>query len=202
MRHLTVSEAAEALQLSVPTIKRYLYEGKLHSIKLPGGQHRIPQSEIDRLLSPDPEAVSTGLSGLSTTDIEQRVGILEQWVTELQAEIERLQATLEVLGRFCARIQQKEGGEPIMAPQAQEMHRVVVLGPGCKKCHALYKATERILGEWGREDISLEHIKHLDDITAFGPVLTPALAIDDQIVVSGRVPSESALRKLLSQYLG
>ncbi|NLB97219.1 MAG: helix-turn-helix domain-containing protein [Armatimonadetes bacterium] len=53
MHYLTIAEAAEALHLSVPTIKRYIYEGKLRSTKLPGGQHRIPQSEIDRILSPE-----------------------------------------------------------------------------------------------------------------------------------------------------
>jgi excisionase family DNA binding protein len=45
MDYLTVSEAADVLQLSVPTIKRYIYEGKLKSTKLPGGQHRIARSE-------------------------------------------------------------------------------------------------------------------------------------------------------------
>ncbi len=35
MEHLTVTEAAKALQLGMPTVKRYIYEGKLRSAGAP-----------------------------------------------------------------------------------------------------------------------------------------------------------------------
>jgi len=38
------------LPISFPTIKQWIYHGKIQSIRTPGGHHRIPQSEIDRLL--------------------------------------------------------------------------------------------------------------------------------------------------------
>lgn len=43
-------DAAIQLQISYPTIKQWIYHRKLHAVKTPGGHHRIPQSEIDRLL--------------------------------------------------------------------------------------------------------------------------------------------------------
>jgi len=43
-------EAALQLRISLPTIKQWIYARKIRSIKTPGGHHRIPQSEIDRLL--------------------------------------------------------------------------------------------------------------------------------------------------------
>ena len=43
-------EAALELHISFPTIKQWIYKQKIRSIRTAGGHHRIPQSEIDRLL--------------------------------------------------------------------------------------------------------------------------------------------------------
>src|SRR5215472_10449014 len=43
-------DAALQLRISFPTIKQWIYSKKIRSVKTPGGHHRIPQSEIDRLL--------------------------------------------------------------------------------------------------------------------------------------------------------
>lgn len=43
-------EAALQLRISFPTIKQWIYARKIRSVKTPGGHHRIPQSEVDRLL--------------------------------------------------------------------------------------------------------------------------------------------------------
>lgn len=43
-------EAARALGISYPTLKLWIYRGKLRTMKTPGGHHRIPASEIDRFL--------------------------------------------------------------------------------------------------------------------------------------------------------
>jgi len=43
-------EAALQLRVSFPTIKQWIYGKKIGSVQTPGGHHRIPQSEIDRLL--------------------------------------------------------------------------------------------------------------------------------------------------------
>jgi molybdopterin-binding protein len=50
MSLLKLNEAAEALGISFPTIKQWIYKGKIRSVKTSGGHHRIPQEEIDRLL--------------------------------------------------------------------------------------------------------------------------------------------------------
>jgi len=49
MNLLKLPEAAELLNISYPTIKQWIYKGKIRSVQGPGGHHRIPQSEIDRL---------------------------------------------------------------------------------------------------------------------------------------------------------
>ncbi len=43
-------DAASQLGISFPTIKQWIYKKKIRSIRTAGGHHRIPQSEIDRLL--------------------------------------------------------------------------------------------------------------------------------------------------------
>jgi molybdopterin-binding protein len=43
-------DAAVQLRISFPTIKQWIYARKIRSVKTPGGHHRVPQSEIDRLL--------------------------------------------------------------------------------------------------------------------------------------------------------
>ena len=43
-------EAALELRISFPTIKQWIYKKKIRSVQTAGGHHRIPQSEVDRLL--------------------------------------------------------------------------------------------------------------------------------------------------------
>ncbi len=47
---LKLRDAAVQLGVSFPTIKQWIYKKKIRSIRTAGGHHRIPQSEIDRLL--------------------------------------------------------------------------------------------------------------------------------------------------------
>jgi molybdopterin-binding protein len=47
---LKLRDAALQLGVSFPTIKHWIYKKKIGSVQTAGGHHRIPQSEIDRLL--------------------------------------------------------------------------------------------------------------------------------------------------------
>jgi excisionase family DNA binding protein len=49
VEYLKPSEAATLLNVSYFTLKQWIYGGKIQSIKTPGGHHRIPRSEIERL---------------------------------------------------------------------------------------------------------------------------------------------------------
>ena len=67
---LKLREAALELRVSFPTIKQWIYKRKIRSVRTPGGHHRIPQSEIDRLLfrtraktGPERALVSRRVSG-------------------------------------------------------------------------------------------------------------------------------------------
>ncbi|WP_433974543.1 TOBE domain-containing protein [Tunturiibacter lichenicola] len=43
-------EAAQVLGVSYASLKQWIYNGKLKSVQTPGGHHRIPEAEVDRLL--------------------------------------------------------------------------------------------------------------------------------------------------------
>ncbi|HTW45722.1 MAG TPA: helix-turn-helix transcriptional regulator [Acidobacteriaceae bacterium] len=47
---LTPRQAALRLGISYPTIKQWIYHGKLKTVKTPGGHYRIPEAELDRFL--------------------------------------------------------------------------------------------------------------------------------------------------------
>ncbi len=47
---LKVRDAALQLGISFPTIKQWIYKKKIRSVQTAGGHHRIPESEVDRLL--------------------------------------------------------------------------------------------------------------------------------------------------------
>jgi len=46
----TPREAAQVLGISYASLKQWIYQGKLKSVQTLGGHHRIPESEIDRLM--------------------------------------------------------------------------------------------------------------------------------------------------------
>jgi molybdopterin-binding protein len=43
-------EASRILGISYPTLKQWIYRGKIKTVKTPGGHHRVPESEIDRMI--------------------------------------------------------------------------------------------------------------------------------------------------------
>ncbi|ACO32104.1 MULTISPECIES: helix-turn-helix transcriptional regulator [Acidobacterium] len=47
---LSPREAALRLGISYPTMKQWIYRGKIKAVKTPGGHYRIPESELDSLL--------------------------------------------------------------------------------------------------------------------------------------------------------
>lgn len=51
----SVRDACRVLGVSYPALKQWIYRGKIKTMKTPGGHHRIPETEIDRLLPAVPE---------------------------------------------------------------------------------------------------------------------------------------------------
>jgi molybdopterin-binding protein len=83
-------EAALELRVSFPTIKQWIYKRKIRSIRTAGGHHRIPQSEIDRLLfrTRGKTAPERGLVTRRVSGRNQLVGRIESvQISGLMAEV-------------------------------------------------------------------------------------------------------------------
>ena len=62
---VTPAEAARILGVSYPTIKQWIYRKRIRSVRTPGGHHRIPRSEIERLGGGAVAGVPPGLAAIS-----------------------------------------------------------------------------------------------------------------------------------------
>jgi small redox-active disulfide protein 2 len=76
------------------------------------------------------------------------------------------------------------------------MRKIQILGPGCPNCRRLAELTEKAAGELGL-DYELEKVTDITQITRFGVMATPGLAVDGKVLVSGRVPSEAEIKEML-----
>jgi small redox-active disulfide protein 2 len=76
--------------------------------------------------------------------------------------------------------------------------QLLVIGPGCTKCKALAQFTEQAVNELGIT-AEINKVSDLQQIMALGVMMTPALAIDGNVKVVGKVPSVGELKTLLSE---
>jgi small redox-active disulfide protein 2 len=76
------------------------------------------------------------------------------------------------------------------------MKKLQVLGPGCPKCEELARRTEDAAKALG-VDYELEKVKDLNQMMSLGVFLTPALVVDGEVKVVGKVPSEEELKKMI-----
>jgi small redox-active disulfide protein 2 len=76
------------------------------------------------------------------------------------------------------------------------MKTIQILGSGCSKCHKLEEATRQAADAIGLE-YRLEKITDMMRFADFGVMITPAMAVDGEVKVSGRVPSVDELKQLL-----
>jgi small redox-active disulfide protein 2 len=74
---------------------------------------------------------------------------------------------------------------------------IKVLGPGCTNCKYLERATREAVATMGM-DVTIEKVEDYPTIMGYGVMSTPALVVDEKVVVSGRVPTPAQIRDLLT----
>jgi len=77
------------------------------------------------------------------------------------------------------------------------MKTLQILGTGCPKCRKLAEVTEEAASSLGIE-YTLEKVTDITAIMSFGVMMTPALAVDGKVKLSGKIPSTEELRKILT----
>ena len=74
---------------------------------------------------------------------------------------------------------------------------IKVLSPGCNNCKTLERVTKEAVSELGI-NATIEKVEDYGAIAGYGVMSTPALVIDEVVVMSGRVPTPAHLRELLA----
>ncbi len=74
--------------------------------------------------------------------------------------------------------------------------KIQVLGTGCPKCHKLAANVEEALTQTGVE-AEVEKVTSVADIAKFGVVFTPALVIDGEVKVAGKVIAPGKIAEMI-----
>ena len=75
---------------------------------------------------------------------------------------------------------------------------IKVLGTGCSNCKGLEKATQLAVAELGF-NVTIEKVEDIQGIMSYGVMRTPALVIDEKVVLYGRVPQVKELKEIISK---
>jgi len=76
--------------------------------------------------------------------------------------------------------------------------KIQILGTGCSKCEKLAEAAEAAAKEL-QLDYELEKVTDINQLMAFGVMMTPALAVDGDVKVVGKIPSIEAIKAILKK---
>ncbi len=77
------------------------------------------------------------------------------------------------------------------------MKKIQILGTGCPKCKKLAENAEAAAKALGIE-YQLEKVTEITKIMRFGVMITPALVVDGEVKVAGKVPAVADLEKVLT----
>ena len=76
-----------------------------------------------------------------------------------------------------------------------------ILGSGCANCQKLMAVTEAAVRDLGLDDAELFKGEDFPTIMSYGVMSTPALVIDGDVVLSGKVPSQADVTSLITTAL-
>jgi len=73
---------------------------------------------------------------------------------------------------------------------------IKVLGPGCARCQQLEKTVKEVVKELGIE-ATVEEVKDIKKFLDYNVMMTPGLVINEQVVVSGKVPTKTEVTQMV-----
>ena len=75
---------------------------------------------------------------------------------------------------------------------------IKILGSGCQKCQRLEQLTREVAGELG-VDARFEHVRDIAKIMEYSVLSTPALVVEGEVKVAGRIPSREEIGRWLGK---
>ena len=76
--------------------------------------------------------------------------------------------------------------------------QIKVLGTGCARCKSLEKVTSKAVEELSL-DATVVKVEDIQKIMEYAVMRTPALVIDEKVVLSGQVPKINELKEILTK---
>lgn len=73
---------------------------------------------------------------------------------------------------------------------------IKVLGPGCAKCKTAYDVVEKVIKE-SNLNVTLRKVDDIMEMMSYNILTTPAVVVDEEVKIKGRIPSGSEIKKLL-----
>lgn len=77
------------------------------------------------------------------------------------------------------------------------MKKVQILGTGCPKCKKLFEAIEMVIAKNSIE-AEVTKVEDINEIMKFGVMMTPALVVDGEVMVMGRIPKPNELKAMMA----
>lgn len=74
---------------------------------------------------------------------------------------------------------------------------IKILGPGCAKCKNTYEVVKKAIEQSGAQ-ADVTKIEDLEGMMKYNILTTPVVVVDEQIKISGRVPTVEEIKKLLN----
>ncbi|HCY42183.1 MAG TPA: thioredoxin family protein [Prolixibacteraceae bacterium] len=75
---------------------------------------------------------------------------------------------------------------------------IKILGTGCPKCKTLEKLTREVVEQNGI-DATVTKVEDIYQIMKYGVMTTPAVVVDEKVVIKGRVPSADEIKQVLTK---
>ena len=75
---------------------------------------------------------------------------------------------------------------------------IKILGPGCAKCKTMDRITREVVEKYGI-NATITKVEDIMEIMKYGVMSTPALVVDEKVIVKGRVPSSDEIKQLLTK---
>jgi small redox-active disulfide protein 2 len=76
--------------------------------------------------------------------------------------------------------------------------KIEILGTGCSKCNKTKEVIEKVLKSTGVK-AEVVKVEDIETILKYGVMITPAVVIDGDVKIVGKVPDEKEIKKWITE---
>ncbi len=77
-----------------------------------------------------------------------------------------------------------------------DVEKIEILGPGCARCKETCRVIQQVVAE-ANLDVEVVKDDSIDRMAQLGVMVTPAVVVDGEVKISGRIPAPALVRKVL-----